>query len=470
MALPLDEDRPLGALLAPDILELLDESPASVPAETEELHAADLAAVAEALPRDRLAEFVRALPRDRGAELLEFLDEDVRAELLEAMSAPEAAQLVQRMAPDERADILDEVDAETADEILDAIPAEARRVTEQLLAYDPESAGGLMTTEFVAVPAAATVEDALARVREMARSPRREAMHTVYAVDADGALTGVLSLRELLAAPPGAAVSEIAWSEVQHVVASADRSEVVRKTSDYGLVAIPVVDDRKRLLGVVTVDDVIEVIQEEQTESVQRFGGLEALDLPYTQTAFSEMIRKRVVWLAVLFLGGTFTAAAMSAFSDELQRAVVLSLFIPLIIASGGNSGSQATSLIIRALAMGELRTRDWWRVALRELPIAASLGAILGVIGVLRVLLWQWFGWFDHGPEYVRLAWTVGASLVGVVTVGSLVGAVLPFILRRFGLDPATASAPFVATVVDVTGIAIYFTVALLLLRGTLL
>jgi magnesium transporter len=225
------------------------------------------------------------------------------------------------------------------------------------------------------------------------------------------------------------------------------------------------VDEVGRVLGMVTVDDVIDAIQEEQTESVQRFGGLEALDEAYTQTRFGDMIKKRVGWLSVLFVGGMFTTWAMGRFENEINKAFVLSLFLPLIIASGGNSGSQATSLIIRALAMGELRTRDWWRVGLRELPTALMLGTILGTIGVLRVMIWQFAGWADYGARAEALAWTVGFALLGVVTVGTLVGALLPFVLRRLGFDPATASAPFVATIVDVTGIVIYFSVALALL-----
>ena len=385
--------------------------------------------------------------------------------MLEALTTAQAAVLVAQMTPDDRADILEELDEETADEILEAFPDEARRETEQLLAYESDTAGGLMTTQIVTVRESDTVEEAVAQVRAIARGGRREAMNTVYVVDQYGVLTGVLSLRELLAALEGSRIVDVAWTELVSVLPTADRTEASRLISEYDLIALPVVDEVGRVLGMVTVDDVIDAIQEEQTESVQRFGGLEALDEAYTQTRFGDMIKKRVGWLSVLFVGGMFTTWAMGRFENEINKAFVLSLFLPLIIASGGNSGSQATSLIIRALAMGELRTRDWWRVGLRELPTALMLGTILGTIGVLRVMIWQFAGWADYGARAAALAWTVGFALLGVVTVGTLVGALLPFVLRRLGFDPATASAPFVATIVDVTGIVIYFSVALALL-----
>jgi magnesium transporter len=280
-----------------------------------------------------------------------------------------------------------------------------------------------------------------------------------------------MSLRELLAAPEGGKVADIAWEEVQTVPLTADRAEVARLTREYDLVAVPVVDDNGVIQGVVTVDDVIDALVEEHTEDVQRFGGMEALDEPYTQIGFFSMIRKRAPWLAALFIGEMLTTIPMKHFEGELQKAIVLGLFIPLIISSGGNSGSQATSLIIRSLALEEVRLRDWWRVFMRELPSGMVLGVILGVLGMVRILLWQYFGIAGgYGPHYFTIAIAIAVSLVGVVTFGSVVGSMLPFALRRMGFDPASASAPFVATLVDVTGITIYFYVALLILRGTLL
>jgi magnesium transporter len=466
----ISEDRPVAALLAPDILELLKKSPASVAAETEELHPADLADVVEALPRGRIPAFLQALPGDRAAAVLEYVSEDLRVNLLEVLTTAQAATLVAQMTPDDRADTLEDLTEERADEILGAIPAEARRETEELLAYEADTAGGLMTTQIVAVSENQTVEGAVAMVRAIARSGRREAMNTVYVTDSTGNLVGVMSLRELLAAPEGARISDVAWSEVRSVLPTADRGEVGSLIAEYDLVAIPVVSESGKLLGMVTVDDVIDAIQEEQTEDVQRFGGLEALDEPYMQSGFVHLLRKRAGWLCVLFLGEMLTASAMGYFEHEIERAVVLALFVPLIISSGGNSGSQATSLIIRALALRELRLRDWWRVFMRELPAGLALGSILGAIGILRVTIWHYTGLHDYGEHHWLVATTVGCSLLGVVTFGTLTGSMLPFVLRRFGFDPASASAPFVATLVDVTGLVIYFSVALLLLRGTLL
>lgn len=463
-------ERSVAPLIAPDILDLLDSAPQTIAAETEEMHAADLADVAEALPRDRVRALLAALPSARAADVLEYLDEELRTDLLEEMSAPEAARIVVEMNPDERADALEELEEETYDEILSEIPLEAREETERLLAYEPDTAGGLMTTEFVSVPGDTTVEDALTAVRRIARSGRSEGMHAIYATDPQGRVMGVLSLRELLAAPEGARITDVAWEEVVTVPPTADREEVAQLTSNYDLVALPVVDDQGRMIGIVTVDDVIDALVEEHTEDVQKFGGMEAIEHPYMQTGVLMMLRKRAGWLAALFVGEMLTMSAMQRYEAELQQAIVLSLFIPLIISSGGNSGSQATSLIVRAMALQEVRLRDWWRVAGREAATGISLGVILGTIGFFRILLWQEVGLWDYGQHSVLIALTVGLTLLFIVFFGTIAGSMLPFVLRRLGFDPASASAPFVATLVDVTGIGIYFSIALLLLRGTLL
>src|SRR5690242_10190419 len=374
-----DQERTIGALLAPDILELLEENPEAIPAETDELHARDLADVAQALPHELIGPFLSALPVERAADVLEYLEEELRAEILETMNVRQAAELVTEMTPDDRADTLETLEEESAEEILQEIPAAERAETEKLLAYDPDSAGGLMTTEFVSVSEDISVEDALAAVRRIARSERREAMNTIYTTDPAGRLKGVMALRELLAAPEGSKVSDVAWQEVQTVPASADRAQVARITREYDLVAVPVVDDNGVIQGVVTVDDVIDALVEEHTEDVQRFGGMEALDMPYTQIGFFQMIGKRAPWLAALFLSEMLTTTAMGHFQGELEKAVVLALFVPLIISSGGNSGSQATSLIIRALALRELRLQDWWKVCGREIAAGLVLGAFLG-------------------------------------------------------------------------------------------
>ena len=313
------EERPVAALLAPDILAMLEDSPADVAAETEEMHPADLADVAEAIPREMVPRLLMALPQDRAADVLEYMNEELRTEVLEEMTAKQAASLVSAMTPDDRVDVLEELEEDHADDILAEIPAEARRETEQLLAYDPESAGGIMTTEFVSVAASMTVEEALFAVRALARAGRKEAMHAIYVGDADGRLQGVMSIRELLAAPEGARVADIAWEEVVTVPPMADRSEVARVVREYDLVAVPVVDESDRIIGVVTVDDVLDAMVEEQTEDVQRLGAVQPLEEPYFQAGFWSLARKRGGWLVLLFVEEMFTGTALRHYQGVLE-------------------------------------------------------------------------------------------------------------------------------------------------------
>jgi magnesium transporter len=291
----------------------------------------------------------------------------------------------------------------------------------------------------------------------------------VYAIEADQTLVGVVSFRELFAAQPQKVVRELMSTDLLTARDDMDQEELSRLFAESDLQAIPVVDAQGRMKGIVTVDDIVDVIQEEATEDIQKIGGTSALEAPYLETGFAEMVRKRVTWLAVLFVGEMLTATAMSRFEGELSRAVVLAVFIPLIISSGGNSGSQASTLVIRAMALGEVKLGDWWRVIRRELFQGLAMGALLGMIGLVRVVGWEAV-FHSYGAHATKIALTVALSVVGVVTFGTLAGSMLPFLLRRVGLDPASASAPFVATLVDVTGIVIYFSAASLILRGTLL
>ena len=450
------EERPIAALIAPDILALLEESPNDVAAETEEMHAADLADVAESLPIEQVRTLLRVLPAERAADVLEYLDEELRAELLEAMPAAQAAKLVSEMTPDDRVDALEEMEEDHAEQILAAIAPEARRETEELLAYAPDSAGGLMTTEFVQVAETLTVDEALANVRRIARAGRREAMHAIYVTDERGALRGVLSLRELLAAAEGTRISDVAWEEVVSVPATADRAEVATVTSEYDLVAVPVVDAAGSLIGVVTVDDVIDAMVEEQTEDVQKLGAVQPLEEPYFQAGFWSIARKRGGWLVVLFIGEMFTGTALRHYEGTLASAIALTFFIPLIISSGGNSGSQSATLITRALAVGDVEMRDALRVFTRELGQGLVLGAFLGAIGFVRAVMWG---------NSSDVAWVVSLTLLSVVICGTIVGAMLPLIFTRLGFDPAIASSPFVSSLVDVAGIVIYLTIAIQLL-----
>jgi magnesium transporter len=327
-----------------------------------------------------------------------------------------------------------------------------------------------MTSEFVSMPPGWSVEQALGFIRAI--GGKKETIYAIYLVDpATLRLVQAISLKDLILADPSARVGALShYREPLAVAPLDDRAHVAGLISKYDLLAVPVVDGSGQIIGIVTVDDVIDAIVDEATEEVQRFGGMESLDGPYMEIGFFAMIKKRAGWLCALFLSEMLTASAMQHFEGELEKAVVLTLFIPLIMSSGGNSGSQATSLIIRALALGEVKLRDWWRIALRELPAGLVLGAILGTIGFIRIAVWQRAGFHDYGEHWVLIAATVAGALIGIVTFGSVVGSMLPFALKRIGFDPATASAPFVATLVDVTGLIIYFSIAYVILRGTLL
>ncbi len=421
-------------------------------------------------PFEEAVALVAYLPYAKAVEAFDQPELRRAGDLLEAQSKTLALSLLRDMSADRAVDTLHELGPRESAALLDALEPETGAALRALLAYPKDTAGALMTTEFVAIPATATVAETLAHIRDVERT--RETIYAICILDPHTkGLVQTLSLRRLIMGAPEALALSLALPQDPITVAPlTDREEVARLVSVHDLLAVPVIDERRRVLGIVTVDDVIDAIVAESTEDVQRFGGVEATNEPYLQIGFLSMIRKRAGWLSVLFLSEMLTASAMQHFADELQKAVVLTLFIPLIMSSGGNSGSQATSLLIRALALGQLRLRDWWRVALRELPTGIVLGGLLGAIGVARITAWQYLGIYDYGPHWVLIATTVAAGLVGIVTFGSLAGSMLPFILKRLGFDPASASAPFVATLVDVTGLVIYFSVAYAILRGTLL
>jgi len=337
-----------------------------------------------------------------------------------------------------------------------------------LLAFSEDEAGGLMNPRYASVRADVNVDEAISYLRKQARE-KLENVYYVYVNDADRRLVGVVSLRELFAAPSDRTVRDIMSTDLVTARPDMDQEELSRLFAAHDLQAIPVVDEHGHMRGIVTVDDIVDVLREEATEDIQKIGGTEALGAPYLQVSLVEMVRKRVGWLAALFISEMLTTTAMAHFEAEITRAVVLAVFIPLIISSGGNSGSQATTLVIRAMALGEVRLRDWWIVIRRELASGFGMGIVLGAIGFSRVILWQIL-FKSYGQHYLLVASTIGASVIGVVTWGTLAGSMLPFMLRRVGLDPASASAPFVATLVDVTGIVIYFTIASMILRGALL
>ncbi|MGO4570534.1 magnesium transporter [Microvirga sp. 2TAF3] len=446
------------------------QNPAALAAQLAPQHVADIVEVLNEQPTETASSVLALLPHERAVEVFDQPEFDASAEILQRLPVEQATTLLRGMSEDRAAEVFRQLDEPVRSHLFARLDPETRVSLQQLLSYPPDTAGSLMTTEFVSVPATWTVGQTLQHIREVEST--RETVYAIYIIDPMAqTLLRALSLRRLIISDPNADILSVAQAQ-SPVVASPlmDREEVALLISKYDLLAVPVVDDVGHVLGIVTVDDVIDAMIEESTEEVQRFGGLETIDRPYMEISFKEMIRKRGGWLAVLFMGEMLTASAMQHYEDALSKAVVLTLFIPLIMSSGGNSGSQATSLLIRALALQELRLKDWWRVALRELPTGITLGGILGGIAVLRIALWQNLGFYDYGAHWMLIALTVCAALIGIVTFGSLAGATLPFVMKRLGFDPASASAPFVATLVDVTGLLIYFSIALAFLSGTLL
>jgi magnesium transporter len=433
-------------------------------------HAADIVEALNALSAGDAAAVISHLPHDRAVEVLDYAELDAAPEIILALPASLAPALVSGMSADRAADIFHQIDEPNRSQLLSRLDADAAEAIRRLMVFPPSTAGSIMTTEFVSVPSTWTVAQTLAHIREVERT--RETVYAIYVLDPTSRrLIHAVPLRRLISAEPNAPVLSAARPEDPiTVTAMVDREDVARLITKYNLLAVPVVDAAGHMLGIVTVDDVIDAILQESSEDVQKFGGMAAIDEPYLQIGFGQMILKRAGWLCALFLSEMLTASAMQTFEAELEKAIVLSLFIPLIMSSGGNSGSQATSLLIRSLALQELRLGDWWRVAIRELPTGLVLGSFLGVIGIVRIALWQKLGIYDYGEHWMLVALTVGAALIGIVTFGSITGSMLPFILQRLGFDPASASAPFVATLVDVSGLMIYFGVATVILRGTLL
>lgn len=427
----------------------------------------DLADAMEPLPAEKEAIVFRLLPREQAARVFTYLPEARQKELLRAMAHKQVADLLNAMPPDNRTSLLEELPAEATQQMLSLLSPKERSVAADLLGYGEHSVGRLMTPDFVRVRPNWTVAHALQHIRRYGMDS--ETMSMIYVIDARGGLIDDLRIRQFLLASPHARVSDLMDKRFVALKATDDRETAVDVFKRADLGALPVTDTEGVLLGIVTVDDILHVAEKEATEDIQKIGGTEALEEPYMSIGLPKMVRKRATWLVILFLSEMLTATAMGRFENEIAKAVILSIFIPLVISSGGNSGSQASTLIIRAMAVGEVRLRDWWRVMRREILSGFSLGAILGVIGFIRISIWA-LAFHAYGPYWPLLALTVGTALVGIVLWGSLAGSMLPFILRRIGVDPATSSAPFVATLVDVSGLIIYFTVAGLILHGTLL
>ncbi|MCC6588178.1 MAG: magnesium transporter [Bryobacterales bacterium] len=437
-----------------------------MPVDTEQ-NAEDLLAIWPSLDAaGRCAAFQR-LPRDQEDDLFLQLPSYDQLSLLNCLSPGERRIWLRLLEPDDAADVIQYAPPEERPNLVALLDETARREVNALLAYQEDAAGGLMSPRFARLRPDSTIDEAIAYLRRQAGTV--ETIYYAYALDEGQHLQGVVSFRDLFSADRSKKVRDVMRTRFITVPENMDQEAIAQIFAAHHLLAVPVVDPANRMVGIVTLDDIVHVVREEASEDIQKLGGTAALDEPYLATGFWPMIRKRGGWLAVLFLGEMLTATAMGYFEHEIARAVVLALFVPLIISSGGNSGSQATTLIIQAMATHEVRLADWWRIMRREATIGFVLGVILAAIGLVRIMVWQTL-WKPYGPHALYVGLTVATSLVGVVMFGSLAGSMLPFILRRFGLDPASASAPFVATLVDVTGLVIYFSAASVILSGLLL
>jgi magnesium transporter len=464
----------VGKILEPEIRSLIEARNFAALREVfREWPPADVAEVILDIPEDEQVIIFRVLPHALAADVFEYLDFDAQQKLLRAMAHEQVVAILNEMSPDDRTALLEELPSAAARQLIRLLTPEERRVATALLGYPEDSVGRLMTPDFIAVHEDWTVQQVLDYVREHGRDS--ETLNFVYVLDDRGKLIDDVRMREFLLRPLTAKVSEIRDQSFVALNVTDSQQDALNVFRRYDRAALPVVDSGGVLVGIVTSDDMLDVAEEEATEDIQKFGGMEALEEPYMRIPLWRMVRKRAGWLIILFLGETLTATAMANYQQELAKALVLALFLPLIISSGGNSGSQASTLMIRAMALGEVTLRDWWHVMRREVQAGLMLGAILGVIGIVRVGAWaivgeQYLHRQPYGAHWPLVALTVGVALVGVVLWGTLSGSMLPFILRRVGADPAASSAPFVATLVDVTGLVIYFSIALVIMRGVLL
>jgi len=464
----------VGKILEPEIRSLIEARNFGALREVfREWPPADVAEVILDMPEDEQVIIFRVLPHALAADVFEYLDIDAQQKLLRAMAHEQVVGILNEMAPDDRTALLEELPSAAARQLIQLLTPEERRVATALLGYPEDSVGRLMTPDFIAVREDWTVQQVLDFIREHGQDS--ETLNVIYVVDDRGKLIDDVRMREFLLRPLTTKVSQIRDQTFVAVNVNDSQQDALNVFRRYDRVALPVLDSSGVLVGIVTSDDMLDVAEKEATEDIQKFGGMEALDEPYMRIPLWRMVRKRAGWLIILFLGETLTATAMANYQAELAKALVLALFLPLIISSGGNSGSQASTLMIRAMALGEVTLRDWWQVMRREVQAGILLGAILGAIGVVRVGAWaivgeQYLHRQPYGAHWPLVALTVGVALVGVVLWGTLSGSMLPFILRRVGADPAASSAPFVATLVDVTGLIIYFSIALLIMRGVLL
>ncbi len=460
----------LNELMKPEIVEMIRKRDfKNLRDALMDWEAQEIAALIDDMPSPENVMLFRMMPTELAADILESLPYDTQYELIESLAKKKepVAELLNELSPDDRTAFLEELPSQVAQRFLNLLSPKERKIANRLLGYPEESIGRLMTTEYVAVKPDWTIKQALEHIRKFGKDS--ETLNVIYVVENDWMLIDDLKIREILLANPNSKISDLLDGRFVSLKAYEDQETAVKVFRDYDRVALPVTDSRGALLGIVTFDDAMDVAAEEATEDIHKIGGADALEEPYLDVGLGTLIKKRAKWLIVLFIGEMLTTSAMGYFEEEIARAVVLALFVPLIISSGGNSGSQATTIIIRAMAIGEIKLRDWWFVMRRELLSGLGLGLILGAIGILRVFLWE--GFFGYYGEFWHLIGiTVGVTLIGVVLLGTIFGSMLPFIMRSLGYDPAVSSAPFVATLVDVTGVVIYFGLASLILAGAIL
>ena len=443
------------------------------PPEDDALQVDDLRDAWPLLDLDERGDGLRVLPREDAEDFFIGLAAADQAALLKHFRPGQRRQWMRLLEPDDVADVIQHAGEDQRSTLLGLLDAPTRKEVLALMAYAEDEAGGLMSTRYARLRPQMTADEAISYLRRQARD-KIETIYYAYVLDPEQRLLGVVSFRDLVTTDPRKTVAEIMETDVVRVSDEMDQETVSRVFAEHDLNVVPVVDREGRMKGIVTIDDIVDVVQEEATEDAQKFGGMEALDLPYLQSTRRDMIRKRARWLTILLIGEMLTATALGFFQNALDKATVLALFLPLIISSGGNSGSQASTLVIRAMALGEVRAADWWLVFRREITIGIVLGLILGSVASVRVMLWGALGWYESasraGDHFVMIGMTVACSLLGCVLWGTLMGSMLPFLLRRLGADPASASAPLVATLVDVSGIIIYFTIANMILAGVLL
>ncbi|MFO0678051.1 MAG: magnesium transporter [Polyangiaceae bacterium] len=453
----------LATLLGPDLKQVLKEDPEQVRELLEEIHPEDLADLIAELEADEAAELLARMPAEEAAPIFVRLDEHEQEELVDLMPPESVAHIASEMPPDDRADLFSALPEDVGDKLLETlerVDPEAAEDVREIEKYPETSAGHLMTTSYVSVPPTATVRMAIEAVRAHVKD-NKEPTYNVYVLDAEERLLGLASIRDLMLADPTDSIDSVLRLNVLTVPPDLDQEEVARRMAKYDLNAQPVVDANGVLVGVITIDDVVDVLTQEQTEDVQKIGGVEPLDLPYFQTSFLTFIQKRGGWLVVLFFGEFFTQTALRHYDPIFEAVHGASYYVPLLISAGGNSGSQSSTLVIRGMAVGEIKLRDWWKIFLREAAIGLVLGIGLGTVGFARVLMYP--------EQTVPFALTIAFTLVGIVVTGCTVGSMLPILLRRLGLDPATSSTPFIASLVDVLGIVVFVHIAKVILAGVI-